>query len=179
MNFRINLATRVYVNTGLLKFWTSAALLVLALLMVANVWGIAADVGERKSLERQVAAMSEKFKSANKGMTEKDYAALQARINFANATIEKKMYNWLELLDRLEQVVPEGVAITSLDPDPKDRALKLVGVTRNFRNLRTFLEHLEGSKYFTDVYLLSQAEMKLADVSQGITFTLSCKVAGK
>ncbi len=185
MIFRINLATRVYINTGLLRVCTLAAVLLLAALLFANVSGVASKVGEAKSMERQIAAMDEKFRTANKGMTQKDYGALLARISFANGIIEKKKYDWLDLFNRLELVVPDGVAVTSLEPDPKTQVLKLVGVARSFKNLRLFLEHLEESKYFTDVYLLSQTEAKFANVPPGanapagISFNLSCKVAGK
>ena len=150
MLFRINLATKIYINTRLLKLCSIAAVLLLVSFLFLNVTNIAAKAGEMKSLANRIAAMDDNLKAANKGVSEKDYTALLARINFANTIIEKKMYNWLELLDRLEMVVPDGVAISSLEPDPKSQVLKLAGIARSFKNLRIFMEHLEDSGYFSD-----------------------------
>lgn len=179
MIFKINLATRIYINTRVLKACSLGAVVLLLFLLFVNISNIAAKTGEIKNLTNQIAAMDEKFKASNKGMTEKEYSSLPARISFANATIEKKMYNWLELLDKLELVVPDGVAVSSIDPDMKSQALRLSGVARSFKNLRVFMEHLEDSKFFTEVYLLGQSDIKLADATQGISFNLSCKVVSK
>ena len=179
MLFKINLATKIYINTRLLKLCSMAAIFLLISFLFLNVTNIAAKAGEMKSLANRLAAMDNKIKGVNKDVSEKEYTALLARINFANAIIEKKMYNWLELLDRLEIVVPEGVAISSLEPDAKSRVLKLAGIARNFKNLRIFMERLEDSGYFTDLYLMNQGDVKLGDSTQAISFNLTCTVSKK
>jgi type IV pilus assembly protein PilN len=123
--------------------------------------------------------MEDKFKVAGKGVSGKEYSAVLAKIEFANSVIERKSFNWLALLDRLEMVVPDGVAISSVEPDAKSQTLKLSGVGRNFRKLRTLMENLEDSKYFTEVYLLNQGNAKLGDNTQGVTFSLTCKASIK
>ena len=101
------------------------------------------------------------------------------KIDFANSIIDKKMYNWLDLLDKLEKVVPEGIAISSVEPDPKGQSLKLSGIGRNFTKLRVFMEKLEESNYVTDVYLTSQGRSRLSDDMQGVTFNITCRVVNK
>jgi type IV pilus assembly protein PilN len=108
---------------------------------------------------------------------EKEYQNLLARIRFANAVIAQKSFNWLQLLDRLESVVPDGVAMTSIEPDLKGGGVKLAGVARSFAELRRFAENLEGSKFFTEVYLLGNAERKISESQKGMNFTITCKVA--
>lgn len=179
MRFNINLATKIYINTKLLKLSTAAAILLLALILILNIRYVAAKSEEMKRLTNEIATLDSKFKTASKGVSEKEYHALLDRIGFANTVIEKKMYNWVDLLDKLEQVVPDGIAISSIDPDPKSHELKLAGIARNFNNLRIFMEHLEDSRSFTDVYLISQGESKLGDTAQGIDFNLTCKVTKK
>lgn len=179
MILRINLATKVYFNARRLKLYSAAAVALLTALVFFNVWDIAAKADEMKRLTNEVAAMDDKFKTASKGVPEKEYRALLDRIDFANNIIDRKTYNWLELLDQLEMVVPDGIAISSIVPDPKSQGLKLAGVSRSFGNLRIFMEHLEESKFFTDVYLTSQGDAKLGDNPQGITFNLTCKVTKK
>ena len=179
MIFKINLATKIYINTRLLKICTLAAVFLLASLLIVNIRYIVNRFGEMENVTARIAVLDEKVKPVSKGVSEKEYNALQARISFANATIEKKMYNWLSLFERLEQVVPDGVAISSIEPDPKSQELKLAGIARSFKNLRIFLEHLEDSKYFSDVYLISQGDAKLGDNTQGISFNLTCRVTDK
>ena len=177
MRFTINLATKIYINTKLLKLSTAAAILLLALTLILTIRNVSAKSEEMKRLANEIATLDSKFKTTSKGVSEKEYHALLDRIGFANTVIEKKMYNWVGLLDKLEQVVPDGIAISSIDPDPKGHELKLAGIARSFNNLRIFMEHLEDTKFFTDVYLVSQGESKLGDTVQVIDFKLTCKVA--
>jgi type IV pilus assembly protein PilN len=179
MLFKINLATKIYINTKLLKLCTLAVVVLGVFLIFLNITNVSTRAGEIKSLSGRLAAMDNRVKAGGKGVPEKEYTAVLAKIDFANAIIEKKMFNWLALLDRLEIVVPEGVAISSIEPDPKGQMLKLAGVGRSFKNLRIFMEHLEDSKYFTEVYLTSQGNVKLSDTTQGVSFSLTCKVTNK
>jgi type IV pilus assembly protein PilN len=179
MKFKINLATRIYINARLLKLYSVAAAVLFAALLSINIITIGTQAGKIKSMNNEIMVLDDKFKTANKGISEKQYNALLAKISFANTIIDKKIYNWLELLDRLELVVPDGVAITSIEPDSKGQILKLAGIARGFKNLRVFMEHLEDSKYFTEVYLTNQGEVKLDDATQGISFSLTCKVIKK
>jgi type IV pilus assembly protein PilN len=179
MVFKINLATRVYFNTRLLTMCSLAVVALLGSLLAVHVVTIAKNAGEMKTLTGQITVMDEKFRNASKGVSEQQYHDQLARIAFANTIIEKKAYNWQLLLDKLEMVVPEGVAVSSILPEPKSGALKLAGTARVFANLRTFMEHLEESKFFTDVYLVNQADTKLQDKSPAINFAINCKVSMK
>jgi type IV pilus assembly protein PilN len=179
MVFKINLATRIYLNTRLLTLSIGAAVVVLLSLLAANCVTFAKNAAEMKTLSGQIAALDAKFANASQGVSEHQYRDLLARVNFANAVIEKKAYNWQMLLDKLELVVPDGVAVSSLMPDPKTGELKLSGVARTFGNLRTFMERLEESAFFTGVYLVSEGETKLGDKSSALNFAITCKVTIK
>ncbi|HEY6874436.1 MAG TPA: PilN domain-containing protein [Geobacteraceae bacterium] len=183
MRFKINLATKIYIDTRLLKFSTVVTVLLLVVLLFINIKSSAEKTAEMQRLSRESAVSDDKSKTVGKGVSEKEYLALLNRISFANSVIEKKAYNWLALLDSLEQVVPDGVAISSIEPDSKNQGLKLSGIALNFNNLRMFMEHLEASKFFSDVYLESQGDVKLGDPKlstvQGITFSLTCRVIKK
>ena len=179
MQFKINLATRIYINTRQLKYYTALALVLLLVILLFTIGNIAGRVGDIKHYSHQVGILDQQSKPATQGVSEKEYNSLLPRIAFANSVIDKKRYNWLALLDKLEQVVPEGVAISSVEPDSKTNGLKLPGIARNFDRLRAFMEKLEDSKVFTDVYLMTQAETTFEDKTKGITFTLTCKVMDK
>ncbi|ABQ26116.1 PilN domain-containing protein [Geotalea uraniireducens] len=176
MQLKINLATRSYINTRQLNLAIAVSIALLLLWMFFNVKDIAYNSGEMKRLTTDTTALDTKFKAASKGVPEKEYSTLLLKIGFANSIIEKKSVNWLVLLDNLEAVVPEGVAISAIEPDPKKQILKLSGAATNFNNVRQFVENLESSNFFTTVFLENQAEIKVGQSQKGISFTISCKV---
>jgi type IV pilus assembly protein PilN len=179
MKFRINLATKLYIDTTRLRLILSASLVIMSALLVLNIRTLTGNYEEAGRITRDIAEQNAKFKLASKGVSEKAYQELLGKISFANSLIQKKTYNWLILLDNLELVVPDGLAITSIEPDQSGHGLRLAGIARGFSKLQSFLEHLEGSSYFTDVYLSSQVNQKLKDNSQGIVFSVNCRVAMK
>jgi type IV pilus assembly protein PilN len=107
---------------------------------------------------------------------EAEYQNLVARIRFANGIIYQKSFNWLGLLEKLENVVPEGISLNVIEPDPKGKLLKLSGTASSFSHLRQLLENMEGASFFSDIYLISQNDAKVSDTQKGITFSINCQV---
>lgn len=175
MRLTINLATRTYVNRKKLNLLLGGAgtFLVLILILLGNT--AFSTIAESIRLEKEIRPLDEKF-SGDAGVSEKDYRRLLSDIAFANALIDKKTLNWLALMDRLEATVPDGVAISAIEPDLNAGGLKLNGMTRKFGNLRSFMEELESKGFFRDVYLLSLADTKVGETQTGLTFTISCKL---
>lgn len=171
MRFNINLATRTYIDARKANAVLAAVIIILSAALLFAVSRLSSNAGQINRLEADL----------NKGATSKqevpaqEYQAVLSRIRFANGVIEQKTFNWLGLLNRLETVVPEGVALTAVQPDIRKNELRLSGAARNFRNLRKFMETLEDSKIFTDVYLLGQGMAKTENMT-GITFNISCQV---
>ena len=156
MRLTINLATRRYLNLRRLNAWLIVGGLIALALLVFEVRECAYTQGDLQRIR----------------------AAQAARFAFANALIRRKTVNWLRLLDCLEEVVPNGVALSQIEPDQRDQLLKVSGVARGFDNLRALLENMEQSRNFSEVYLLSQSETKVGLTQKGITFAVTCKVTG-
>jgi len=176
MRLTINLATRRYLNLRLLNAVLLACFVLLGALAVFAVGKIAQNAGELSRIQRLSGGIGSGTGGAQ--VSEAQLKGLGARIRFANAAIEKKSVNWLILLDLLEEVVPSGVALTQIEPPAKrEQTLKITGVARDFANLRIFLENLESSKTFSEVYLLSQTETKVGLTQRGLSFNITCKVA--
>lgn len=180
MRLTINLATRVYLNTRQLNICIAAAVALTLLLMMVIAGNIASDLGTMNRLKHGIAVLEGKSrKTVGGAVPEKEYQAMLARIKFANGVIEQKTFDWLMLFERLESVVPEGVAIIAIEPSPKDGRLKLGAVAKGFGNLRKFVENLEDSKFFTDVYLVNQSDLQVSQTEKGIGFHIACKAAYK
>jgi type IV pilus assembly protein PilN len=175
MKFTINLATRRYLNLRRIDLLLAVSLLALALLLVVRVREAAYNQAELGRLKTQIATLRPPQRGP--AVSEGQLKVQGAQIAFANAVIERKAMNWLGLLDRLEEVVPDGVAVTSLQPDAKERQqVAINGTARSFSNLRQLLEQMERSRNFSDVYLLSASETKVGKTQQGIAFAVRCKV---
>ncbi|WP_224981448.1 PilN domain-containing protein [Geomonas agri] len=179
MKLTINLATRRYVNLPQLNAILTVSFVILVLLLVYLVREVANNQVEINKIKSQSAAAS-RGPAGAAPIPAEQMTALEAKIAFANTLIDHKSVNWLAMLDKLELVVPAGVALTQVEPDPKDpQVLKLSGAALNFGNLRTLLENMEQSPNFSDVYLLSQNERKVGKDQQGFGFSLSCKVSNR
>jgi type IV pilus assembly protein PilN len=174
MKLTINLATRRYVNLRQLNVMLALGFTLLgglAIFKVAEIARNASELARVRGLSQGIAT-----RSGGTQVSEAQLKALEPRIQFANATIEKKSVNWLSLLDHLEEVVPAGVALSEIQPD-HDQLLKIGGAARNFASLRALMENMERSKNFSEVYLLRQADTKVGLTQEGILFNISCKVA--
>jgi type IV pilus assembly protein PilN len=178
MRFDINLATRHYINTGQLNLIIVVALLLLIGACGSTLFTITAASSEISRLDAELGGQASK-EGVGKAVPAQEYQAMLSKIKSANSIITRKSYDWLALLDRLEGVVPDGVALSSVEPDPKGVDLKIAGAALNFATLRRFVEQLESSTAFTDVYLVSHAENKVSETQKGILFSITCKVASK
>lgn len=177
MHFTINLATRTYLDRRLVNRSGIAVLAVLALLLVWNISRTAWSYGELRRLRTDIAGFEGKLSSRPSGVSEKDYTQMLARIGMYNEIIGRKTYSWLNLLDQLEGVVTDGVALSAVIPDRKAGLLKIDGRSRTFSQLRTFLDKIEDSKEFTAITLLSHSEIAVGEKTRGIQFSISCKAA--
>jgi type IV pilus assembly protein PilN len=179
MHLTINLATRSYVDVRKLYLAIIVAGVLLLTVLFFTGAGLISDTAEVNRLTEEIAVLDGKQRTTEKAVSAKDYQALLDRIRFANSVIDKKSANWLQLLDRFETVVPDGITLTAIEPDSRDQTVKVSGVALNFKKIRTLVETMESSKDFSAVYLTGQTEIRVADRLKGMTFSLTCKVAAR
>lgn len=175
MRLQINLATRRYVNTRGVKGVAVALCLLIGGALVYQVQDAAYRQGEIKRLKEVTAATAAKS-GRGPQVSEPQYRELMVKIRSANEMLAQKSLDWVALLDQLEAVVPDGMALNSIEPSREGNEVKLTGVTRNFSAVRKLLENLEQSSYFSEVYLLSQQQAKVGLTQRGVTFSVTCKV---
>jgi len=174
MNFDINLATRVYID-----FRKVNLILTLVIIMLIS-WIALSLYNFNLNLE-----MTHKFGEYKAGklagskagkISESDYSKFLAEVKSVNAIIYSRSYDWLALLNNLERLVPDGVALKGLEPSGKGEFLKLSATARNFSSIRKFIENLENSKSFTEVYLTDQTSIR-TEKQKGINFTVTCRAS--
>lgn len=176
MKVTTNLATRRYVNLRQLNAGIAAAFLILGGVLLYNVREAALNQAELTRVRKLTAAAVSKRPGAARVDPGKQ-KALEEKIAYANTLIARKTVDWVSLLDKLEEVVPGGVALTLVDPVLQDDTLKVGGVARSFENLRALMENMEQSPNFSEVYLLNTAEVKVGQTQKGTSFSITCKVS--
>jgi type IV pilus assembly protein PilN len=176
MRFSINLATRTYIDTRLLNQILGALIAVLVLLLGWNISRVTSNLGEQQRLAADVINLEGRLKGKPGDVSEKDFKRQQTSLSFYNEIIDRKSARWLSLLDLVESVTPEGIALTLLAPGKKQGELKLEGRAKSFAAVRRYLETMEESKSFSNVLLLSHQEFLLGEKGRGVQFSISCRV---
>ncbi len=175
MQFKTNLATRTYIDKKKLGSALLGSMVVLILLLLVQIKISAFNAGEISRLNAIKVSAESRSKKNRIDISDKDYKKLTGDIKFANGILERKSFDWVGLLNKLEGVVPEGLTLSSVQPNSGDKSLRLSGVSINFITLRRFMENLENSSYFTDVFLYNQNEAKAAGSPKALTFNISCR----
>lgn len=176
MRFTINLATRIYLDHRLLN---SVAFCIIAALIAITGWNViraASNVGEQSRLNAEIAALQSRLGTRPRGVSATEFNRQKASIRFFNEIIERKSINWLNLLERLENAVPEGCSLSSLSQGKDQGEWNLAGRARSFKVVEQFLEKLESSENFSNVLLLSHQNLTLDEKVRGIQFTISFRV---
>jgi len=177
MHFTINIATRTYIDRKMVDRAGYAVLALLFFLLAWNVSRTSWSIGELRRLQADNSSYEQRLNSRPSGVSEKDFTSLLADIKFYNEVIGRKSYNWLGLLEQLEGVTPEGIALTLLAPDRKTGDMRIEGHARSFAQVRSYIEKLEDSKAYTSILLLSHANVTVGEKDKGVHFAISCKAA--
>ena len=173
----INLATRVYVDNRKVSIviWSLGTLC--ALFLLANIWLSYVQFMDLKQTKSDIDAGLANLNRGRKQISDKDFQLMQEQIKFANGVLMRKSHNWLQMLDRFEQVVPDGVMISAIEPDKATNTLRISGLARDFGKVRAMYEVMGGGPLFKDVFLTSQTRLKVTEQQQGVSFSMTAKVA--
>jgi hypothetical protein len=173
MNFSINLATRVYVDFKKVNLCLAVAGVILSSWLAFSIYTCVDNAAKIKKFSEYKAKLT--HDAGTKKVSEADYAAFLVEVKNVNSILYKRSYDWLSLLANLELLVPEGVVLKKLEPADKGAVLKLSASARNFSGVRKFIESLESSKFFSEIFLTDQTFMKEGG-QKGLNFSVTCKV---
>lgn len=176
MRFRINLATRTYLDHRLVNRVAFGVIAVLLGIAGWNISRVASITGEQSRLNAEIAEFQGKLGVRPAGISESDFSRQKARIRFYNEIIERKSTNWLALLELFENSMPEGVSLSSLSQGKTQEEWKLEGRARSFKVVQQYLEKLDGVKNFSNILLLSHQNITAGELTRGVQFSISCMV---
>jgi type IV pilus assembly protein PilN len=179
MKITVNLATRPFIELRPIFLRLRIFMAVLAVLAVGAL--VAGHILQRRldaakaqidAVHAQVVAAQDEKRKNERRMREPENAAVLARAHFLNALFLRKSFSWTAIMMDLETVLPAGVQVTSIEPEPtsdgdvmirlrvsgdRDRAVQLV-------------RNLERSKRFLAPRLTGEATQAKEAGSQGNNF---------
>ena len=184
MKLTLNLASRTYLNRRLLYGLYLALSGLLAVLLALGIGFHVRSHGQVKQIRKHLAELGQETATGARAeespVSATAYEKLLKDIEFANELLAQDSFRWTALLGRLEEVVPEKVAISGILPDYKGKSLSLTGMARGVEDLQQFLDNLLASAHFGDVYLLQQSRLREAGQSEaagGIGFSIVIREA--
>ncbi len=194
MRITVNLATRPFVELRPVFLRLRIFMVVLVMLGGAALWWTQVLRGELDVAEARmsavhakvVAAQNEKMENEQR-MREPANAAMLDRAHFLNALFLRKSFSWTAVMMDLETVLPTGVQVTSIEPEPdsngdvmirlrvsgdRDRAVQLV---RNLERSKRFLAPRltgEASEAKEDMVTRSHGAAAAAGPPPGVEFEI-------
>ncbi len=158
MRITVNLATRPFIELRpiflrLRIFMAVLGVVALVALVASHVVQKKLDVAKAQinAVHAKVVAAQDEKRKNEQRMREPQNAAVLARAHFLNALFLRKSFSWTAVMMDLETVLPAGVQVTSIEPEPtsdgdvmirlrvsgdRDRAVQLV---RNLERSKRFL----------------------------------------
>ncbi|MDD5772850.1 MAG: PilN domain-containing protein [bacterium] len=109
-----------------------------------------------------------------KGLSEKDSSALLKKIDYVNLVIEKQAFSWTGLIYHLEEHTPDEISITEITPSFAENNIKIIGLAKTVDDIVKFVNNLQLSSYFKEVFLLEHSEVEI-EKNQLIKFVITSK----
>lgn len=167
MRVQINLATRPYVELERLLRQLRIALGVLALLAVAlGIWlhSMTARAAEQQRQLARLNAQADELgreRAANEArLRQPANAATLSRNQFLNTLFARKSFSWTAVLMDLEDVLPGGVQVQSIEPivTPTGEVSIRLRVLGERERTVQLVRNLEGSRRFLSPRLAGEAQ---------------------
>jgi type IV pilus assembly protein PilN len=181
MHFRLNLASRVYLDRRSVQRWLLLTGGLLMLLLAVNLLYTYRYVQQLLVIDGRLAEIDDKL-AARRGTTTtaytpENFARVKGQIGAANQIIDADQFRWTALLGRFEALLPEEVAIRSLQPNYRDRTLQVTAVARDTAAMTAFLDELLGSEDMRQAFLLNHALTEQPDGGTLVAFSIVVREA--
>ena len=169
MLLTINLATRPYVELDRLFLQLRIAIAVLVVLAGAMAVWLHARSGQAREQARELETIQTKTATLDAERTRNEArlrqtqnAAVLQQVDFLNALFQRKSFSWTAVLMDLEDVLPAGVQVTSIDPQVT--ATGEVSIRMRVSGQREkavqLVRNLEGSHRFIAPRLVGEAQQQ-------------------
>jgi Tfp pilus assembly protein PilN len=166
-NYRFwNRLRAVFAGASLLLIAAAAAILWSAFSLRSHIADMNQAVGKAETADEQVRPLL-----AERDRITRDLTAMAV-------LLESRRFSWTRLFTGIEKAFPTGVALTSVEYNPRTHLLKLDGQAHSPESLRNLMVGLERSPVFREPYLKHQSIEKGHISFHVVAFYQEHKIAG-
>ena len=158
VRIEINFASRDYVKARKAYLALCLCILAAAAVFALEYRGYKDSLRHSSQVLRRTAMLKARNKDTETRLAEvkkavdaEETKAAVAEVDFANAVIRRRVFSWTAFLNRIEEVVPDGVAITALKPDFVSLSVDISGTADDMGRVTEFIDRLTKSQYFEDI----------------------------
>lgn len=177
MRITINLATRPYVQLD--RLFRQLRLLIAVLAVSAAglfVWlhsrsaDARAQEAELQRIQARTAALNAERSRNEARLREPANAAVLRQIDFLNALYQRKSFSWTAVLMDLEEVLPSGLQVTSIDPQIASNGQVNIRMRVSGARDRSvqLVRNLEASHRFISPRLVGEAQQAQEKGASGV-----------
>jgi type IV pilus assembly protein PilN len=158
MRISIDFASREYIQVRMAVLAVGLCIALGIFVFVGLYGSYRGSVARCAQLVRQAEAGDARLMEVEKRLAEarntvrpEEVKAASQQVEFINAAIRRKAFSWTLFLNRMEEVLPDGVGVTSINPDFVSLNVGIAGTALDMKRLTEFIERLTKSPYFEDV----------------------------
>jgi Tfp pilus assembly protein PilN len=158
---RTNLATRPFYNERAVHVGLAVFALVVIALTAFNAWRITALTRDERDLNARISASEARATQLRadaarirQTLNPQELKSVSSSATEANTIIDRRMFSWTELFNRLETTLPEDARILSIRPHIEkegDVLMSIAIIGRRYEDIDKFIENLEATGAFFDM----------------------------
>lgn len=173
----LNLTTRPWYNRRLVSAILAVSAILLALLAAAGGAMLLDRQQELQQLKSEIRQMEAQVAERMAGVSAKEMGEQWQQVAAINGILERhNSQHWLQRLDDLEKLLPDGISLTRIEPDNKGQGLILNGRSRSFIQLQHLLETLAESERFAEPALVTHSMAPSAGQGNQLQFVVTVRM---
>ena len=185
MQIQLNLASKPYFSRQAVRLWLFVALGFLLVLLALNLLFAYQNFRQYRQVGIHLAELDKRIAEVQ-GITPGEfnpaaYDQTMEQVSELNRILEADQFRWTRLLSRLEELVPDDVSIRSLQPDFRNRSLKILAFSRDVQGMKDFLDAMLLSEDMNQAFLQNHQEIELkspaGQAGRVISFALEIREA--
>jgi len=167
MRFELDLASHNYRTTKMVRRCLAGLAVSLVGLLIFNGFRYENETHQvqelKNSLEQRAGAMA-------KPMQASELAELKKQVHSANALLLHRSFSLVQLLNDIEQAVPEGITLQRLQISASPSEIVMSGRMGRFQSLTILTDSLQARKRFADIVLTREDETLDGNVTFQLKF---------
>ncbi len=175
MKLTLNLVGRHHVLTCRIRSWLKVSWVLLLVFSLFQAYQLVVIYSQISSRQLVVSGLRQELGMVPAVSEPVDLSAAYQEYDSARELLLRDSFRWTELFDRMEGLLPEGIGLSSFQPEYQTDSLRIDGVARDLQHLQALLDNLLTGE-FSQVYLRQQSRTAIRDAGGGSRSALNFSI---